>query len=72
MEADMHEQLVINSETPLAHQIDAACARIGISRTLIYDLLRAGELRSIKVGARTLIPESELQALIAKRMAQPQ
>ena len=55
---------------PLAHQIPQACQRIGVARTSIYELIKAGELRSIKVGSRTLIPESELQQFIAKRMAQ--
>jgi len=59
-------------ETPLAHQIPEACHRIGIARTSIYALIKSGEIRSIKVGARTLIPESELQRFIAKRLESQQ
>lgn len=53
---------------PLANQVPQACARLGIGRTALYELLKAGELRYFKVGARTLIPESELQRFIAMRM----
>ena len=53
----------------LANQIPQACARLGIGRTAFYELLKSGEIRSIKVGTRTLIPESELQRFITERMA---
>ena len=58
----------MNAPTPLAHQIPEACNRIGIARTSIYALIKSGEIKSIKVGARTLIPETELQRFIAKRL----
>jgi len=58
----------MQTETPLAHQIPEACRRIGIARTSIYQLIKDGEIKSIKVGARTLIPETELQRFIAKRL----
>jgi len=62
-------QHVEPTSTPLANQVPQACARLGIGRTALYELLKAGELRCFKVGTRTLIPESELQDFIAKRMA---
>jgi excisionase family DNA binding protein len=57
--------------TVLANQVPQACARLGVGRTAFYQLLKAGEIRCIKVGSRTLIPESELQRFIAERMAKP-
>jgi excisionase family DNA binding protein len=57
------------SGTPLAHKIPDACRRLGCGRTMIYELLAAGELRAIKLGNRTLIPESELQKFIESRLA---
>ena len=62
-------QNVDPTSAPLANQIPQACARLGIGRTALYELLKAGELRSFKVGTRTLIPETELQRFIEKRMA---
>jgi excisionase family DNA binding protein len=48
---------------PLNHTVDQACERLGISRTTLYDLFKTGGLKFIKIGARTLVPESEIQAL---------
>ncbi|HET9048696.1 MAG TPA: helix-turn-helix domain-containing protein [Chiayiivirga sp.] len=53
---------------PLAHPVPAACARLGISRTTLYQLLGNGELRAIKVGCKTLIPESELRRFVESRL----
>ena len=55
---------------PLANTINDSCRRLGIGRTLLYDLLKQGKLRAIKLGARTLIPETELQRLIAEQLEQ--
>jgi len=59
----------INDHTaPLAHKIPDACRRIGIGRTALYELIKTGEIRAIKIGSRTLIPEAELQRVIAFRL----
>ena len=54
--------------TPVANSIVEAAKRLGVGRTTIYELIRAHELRTFKVGDRTLIPESELMRFVAKRM----
>ena len=58
-----------SNTAPLAHSIPAACERLGIGRTTIYELIKAGELRPFKIGRKTLIPESDLVRLIAARVA---
>jgi len=60
----------VGSIPPLANQIPQACARLGVGRTCLYELLKSGELQCFKIGTRTLIPEVELERFIAKRMAQ--
>lgn len=55
---------------PLAHPIDAAARRIGIGRTMVYALIKSGELRVVKIGGRTLILESELHRFLAERAQQ--
>ena len=55
---------------PLASTIPTACNRLGIGRTLIYSLLKQGKLKSIKLGNRTLIPETELQRLVAEQLSE--
>jgi excisionase family DNA binding protein len=56
---------------PLAHTIPQSCARIGLGRSTLFDLIKAGAIKPIKVGRRTLIAETELQRYVAERMAQP-
>lgn len=38
---------------------------IGISRTSIYAMIKRGELQTIKIAGRTLIPASEVQRLLS-------
>ena len=52
---------------PLTHSPDAAARRLGVGRTMIFELMNSGELRRIKFGKRTLIPDADLVALIERR-----
>lgn len=49
--------------------IEDAVAYSAIGRSTLYGLIREGEIRVIKVGRRTIVPRSELDAFIARRMA---
>ena len=42
--------------------VDDFCRAYGIGRTLVYEEIKRGELKIIKVGNRTLIPDSEARA----------
>ena len=53
---------------PLAHRIPEACGRLGIGRSSLYALIKSGEIRTIKIGSRTLIPEAELLKVIDSRL----
>jgi excisionase family DNA binding protein len=48
----------------LAYSIPNAAARIGISRSGLYELIHACEIPVIKVGARTLIGDDDLRAFL--------
>jgi excisionase family DNA binding protein len=48
-------------ENPLAHSIAEACARSGIGRTAMYELINTGQLPARKRGRRTLILADDLQ-----------
>jgi excisionase family DNA binding protein len=48
-------------QNPLAHSIAEAAARSGIGRTVIYELINAGQLPARKCGRRTLILHDDLQ-----------
>lgn len=47
----------------LAYRIADACAALGIGRTSLYELVKTGELKLIKIAGRTLVPRSELERL---------
>jgi excisionase family DNA binding protein len=44
----------------------------GLSRVTIYGEMRAGRIRSFKVGARRLIPASEVERFTLERLAEAQ
>ncbi len=52
----------------LAYTIPDACEQLGVGRSMLYELIGAGEVRTIKVGTRTLVPESELSAFIQRKL----
>ena len=41
---------------PLTVRIPEACRITGIGRSKLYELIKEGQIRTIKVGAITLIP----------------
>lgn len=53
----------------LLRSIPDACAQLGIRRTTLYGLVKAGQLRSVRIGARALIPDSELQSYVQRLLA---
>jgi excisionase family DNA binding protein len=57
-----------NHAPPLAHRIPDACRRLGIGRSTMYELFKSGEIRPIKIGARSLVLETDLQRVIAVRL----
>ncbi|HGM7307626.1 TPA: helix-turn-helix domain-containing protein [Stenotrophomonas maltophilia] len=57
-----------NALAPLLHRIPDACRRLSVSRTTLYELIKAGEIRSVKIGTRSLIPEVDLQRVLSSRL----
>lgn len=52
--------------SPITLRIADACRVTGIGRSKFYELIKAGEIEVIKVGAITLVPMSGIQALLAR------
>ncbi len=50
----------------LAYSPDEAAELLGISRELVHDLLRTGELGSVKAGRRRLIGKHHLEEFLAR------
>jgi excisionase family DNA binding protein len=53
---------------PLAHSVPDAARLLGIGRTKLYELIDTGELRTIRLGSRRLVPDSELQRIVTELM----
>ena len=49
---------------PIAMSPRDAATSIGVSRSTLYRLIDSGQLRTVKIGRRTLIPFSCLLALL--------
>ena len=56
-------------DTParLAYPINESAALLGVSRRTVYELIRRGTLRPVRVGARQRIPAAELARLTQPR-----
>ena len=48
----------------LAYSVDEAARLIGLSRDLLYDQMRRGNLANVKVGRRCLITRQHLQQFL--------
>lgn len=50
--------------------VDEAAKYLCVSRTLLYDRIRAGDLPSLKIGGRRLIPLAALEAWVQEAVKQ--
>ena len=63
----MHTSTPFEPPLPIALlNIRAACQRLGIGRSRVYELLRDGELRAVKLGARTLVTSDSVENFIER------
>jgi excisionase family DNA binding protein len=47
---------------PIAYSVPQAARALGLSKTMIYDEMRANRLRSLKVGGRRIITRAQIDA----------
>jgi excisionase family DNA binding protein len=45
---------------PLMYRVDEAAAALRLSRSSVYELIRSGQLRTVKQGRRRLVPVTAL------------
>jgi excisionase family DNA binding protein len=50
---------------PIVDSIADTAVRLNLSRTTIYELIAKGQLRSVKIGKRRLIPRDAQRELLA-------
>ncbi len=53
---------------PISVRIPEAVRMTGISRSVLYELIKAGELHAVKLGRATLVPVASLRALVEKNI----
>lgn len=51
-------------EHPRVYSIKETCERTKLGKTRVYQLVRAGNLRIVKVGRRTLVQAESIEALL--------
>ncbi|MBL6864051.1 MAG: DNA-binding protein [Rhodospirillales bacterium] len=53
---------------PINWRVNDFCQAHGICRTSFYEEVKRGELKIIKYGSRTLVPDSEAKAWQERRL----
>jgi excisionase family DNA binding protein len=46
------------------YRVNDFCEAVGIGRSKTYALIRAGKLRSVRIGGRRIIPSEEAESLL--------
>lgn len=52
------------NQEKLALRVADACHSLSISRSSLYNMIREGRLKSVKIAGRTLILRSEIERLL--------
>jgi excisionase family DNA binding protein len=53
----------------LTYTVEECARAIGIGRTSVYELIATGELLTVKIGGRRLVPVSAARALLESAIA---
>ena len=51
-------------DLPLALNVDQVMKALGLNRNTVYEMIRSGQLGSIRVGHKYIIPKDSLVALL--------
>ena len=50
-----------DADSVLLNDVPSVLRRLSIGRSTLYELMASGRIHAVKLGAKTLVPESELQ-----------
>jgi excisionase family DNA binding protein len=53
------------TNTAQLHGVNTVMKRLGVGRSMVFDLIKSGELRSIKIHNRRLVSEAAIVDFIA-------
>jgi excisionase family DNA binding protein len=56
--------------TPLLYSVHGAARVLGLGRSKVYELIRTGTLRTVKIGRRRLVPAEALSAYVARLVSE--
>ena len=57
------DKIEIKTEARL-FTVDETCQRLGISKSLLYELVKAGNILIYKLGSKTLIPSYSIEDFV--------
>ena len=60
----MRANAAAQARTRLTLTVEEVAATLGISRAFAYEAVRRGEIPSIRIGRRVLVPRAALERLI--------
>jgi excisionase family DNA binding protein len=58
MNAKKSTTAAVVNVVPVLYRVEQAAEALSLSRRTVYDLIRCGALRTVKVGSRRLVPVS--------------
>lgn len=61
---NLHDAPVSVEELPLVLRVEDLSRALGIGRNTAYELVRSGQIRSIRIGRQLRIPRDELQRFL--------
>lgn len=62
----------MNPNDCITYGVEDAYRQLGIARSTLYQLMATGEISSIKVGKRRLIPRRALEQFVARKEREQQ
>ena len=62
----MEKPMAQTLDRPAAYTIDGFAERLTISRGTVYNLIKSGQLRVVKIGTRTVIPAEEVNRILGE------
>ena len=54
----------------ICYSLKDAAAQLSMSRTKMFELIGRGDVQSLKIDGKRLVPDSALRELIAKKLAE--
>lgn len=64
-----NEAAVADRQAKVLYRAEEAAHLMSVSRTAIFNLIRSGDLRALKIGGRRRIPRSSIDDYIDRQLA---